>query len=140
MGISFDKALGIHEAALQLRSMRQVLISNNIANADTPGYQASDIDFQALLQQIQMAKGTESGKSGHMLPQSTHPKHLLNDSHKQNLNLLYRAQLLPSQDGNTVDAAQEYVKFAENSMRYQASLNFLAGKFNGMLNAIKGGK
>ena len=49
MAISFDKAFGVHDDALTLRSERATILANNIANADTPGYKARDIDFQQVL-------------------------------------------------------------------------------------------
>tara|TARA_R110001592_G_scaffold56486_1_gene172284 strand:- start:1440 stop:1631 length:192 start_codon:yes stop_codon:yes gene_type:complete len=49
MAINFDKALGIHEQALLLRNKRNEVLAANIANADTPGYKAQDIDFRTAL-------------------------------------------------------------------------------------------
>src|SRR5687768_4997179 len=45
MPINLDTYLGVHAKALPLRSQRTELIAANIANADTPGYRARDIDF-----------------------------------------------------------------------------------------------
>ena len=53
MAITFDKALGIHEHALQARVQRAEVLANNLANADTPGYKARDIDFRAMMQKAQ---------------------------------------------------------------------------------------
>ncbi|MEC7433811.1 MAG: flagellar basal body rod protein FlgB, partial [Pseudomonadota bacterium] len=53
MAITFDKALGIHEHALQARVKRAEVLANNLANADTPGYKARDVDFQAMMQKAQ---------------------------------------------------------------------------------------
>ena len=47
MSISFESALGIHEKALSFRAQRAEVLANNIANADTPYYQARDLDFAA---------------------------------------------------------------------------------------------
>ena len=46
--------------------------------------------------------------------------------------------LAPSLDGNTVDVQLEQAAFADNSVRYQAALAFLADKFKGLLTAITG--
>jgi len=45
----FDDILGIHEQALSLRSQRIDLLSQNIANAQTPGFKARDLDFKSVL-------------------------------------------------------------------------------------------
>ena len=49
MNISFNNALGVHEHALELRTKRAEVLANNLANSDTPGFKARDIDFQSLL-------------------------------------------------------------------------------------------
>ena len=50
----------------------------------------------------------------------------------------YRSSLQPSLDGNTVDEQIEQAQFMQNSIQYQASLDFLGGKFSGMIKALKG--
>jgi flagellar basal-body rod protein FlgB len=61
-----DEALRFHQVALSLRSARQELLASNIANADTPGYKARDIDFSSALQNA-MAGSAEK------LPMATIP-------------------------------------------------------------------
>ena len=71
MAITFDKALGIHEHALQARVKRAEVLANNLANADTPGYKARDVDFQAMMQKAQDSMtgfGMTTTHSGHMAP------------------------------------------------------------------------
>ena len=51
-------ALDFHGQALTLRAQRQQLIAGNIANADTPGYQARDFDFAAALRAARGSAGT----------------------------------------------------------------------------------
>ena len=46
---SLDQALGIHPQALMLRARRAELLAVNLANSDTPNYQARDIDFRTVL-------------------------------------------------------------------------------------------
>ena len=70
MGINFDKALGIHEQALLIQSKRTAVLANNIANADTPGYKAKDIDFAQMLNDA--ARGLKSTSAGIT---KTHPQH-----------------------------------------------------------------
>jgi flagellar basal-body rod protein FlgB len=50
----------------------------------------------------------------------------------------YRSTVQDSLDGNSVDEQIEQAAFMQNSIQYQASLDFLGGKFNGLLKAIKG--
>ena len=62
----FDTAFGIHGKALNLRAQRMEVISKNIANADTPGFKARDIDFKNVLNNVERA-GTM---------RTTHSKHI----------------------------------------------------------------
>ena len=130
MSITFDSALGIHQKALSLRSQRAELIASNIANADTPGYKARDIDFKAALASV------DTQSNGSLT--RTNSKHIQISSAGNNAEALYRVPNQSSLDGNTVDGLVEKSAFAENALRYQASITFLDGKFKGMLAALKG--
>ena len=130
MSITFDSALGIHQQALSLRSQRAEMLASNIANADTPGYKARDIDFKAALASV----NTQSNGS---LTQ-TNSKHIQISSAGHSAEALYRVPSQSSLDGNTVDGLVEKSAFADNALRYQASITFLDGKFKGMLAALKG--
>ena len=54
---AIDKALGISPQVVALRAQRMNLLSSNIANADTPGYKARDIDFAAAMRQAEVSQG-----------------------------------------------------------------------------------
>lgn len=129
MAISFDKALGIHEKALYVRTKRAEVLANNLVNADTPNFKARDIDFKSILNgEISSIPTMKSTHSGHIAPSSLsfQPQ------------LLYRTPLQPSLDGNTVEEQVELSRFAQNNMDFQASFQFLNSKFKGLKNAIKG--
>ncbi|ADE15412.1 flagellar basal-body rod protein FlgB [Nitrosococcus halophilus Nc 4] len=132
MSISFDSALGIHPYALSLWSRRAELLAANLANADTPGYKARDIDFKTALQQAQ-------GQGAALPLQVTHGRHLPSAAgHPPGGEALYRLPLQASIDGNTVDSQVEHGKFMQNALQYQASLHFLSGSFKGLQSALKG--
>lgn len=122
-----DKVFGVSPQAMSIRAQRFELISANLANADTPGYKAMDIDFgQALAQ----ARG-DQGSMG-----ITNAKHMtLGDSIQE---LKYRIPSQSSLDGNSVETEQEHAAFMDNAIRYQASLNFLEGRIKGLKSAIRG--
>lgn len=131
MAISLDSALGIHQPALEARIKRAEVLANNLANADTPGYKARDIDFSAMMQKAQQDLGG-------MGMEKTHERHMDTGSMAPESALLYRIPNQPSVDGNTVDAQQEQTRFMRNAMEYQASFQFLNGKINGIKKAISG--
>jgi len=131
MAISFDKAFGIHEVALNLRAERAEVLANNLANADTPHFKARDIDFAKAFQQA-----SSSHQSGLV---RTHEKHFDSRIGTEIPGLSYRIPLQPDTgDGNSVEAQIEQTKFAENAMQYQASLTFLSGRIKGLISAIRG--
>ena len=135
MPINLDQYVSVHAAALEVRARRGELIANNLANADTPGYQARDIDFRQA-----MARASGEQTSGVSLS-TTQPGHIGGSTSADsatNPDLKYRTPLAPALDGNTVDAQIEQASFAENAVRYQATLTFLNAKFRGLMTAIMG--
>ncbi len=146
MSISFDSALGVHAKALAIYSRRAELLASNLANADTPGYKARDIDFKAALQssmQSLSAKSPAVDPSASRL-ERTRSRHIALDPQdrvsisRHAIEIRFREPDHASLDGNTVDSQAEKARFAENALRYQASLSFLDGKFKGMIAALKG--
>ncbi|MCK0165284.1 flagellar basal body rod protein FlgB [Marinobacter sp. S6332] len=131
MAITFDNALGIHQHALEARVKRAEVLASNLANADTPGFKARDLDFQAMMQKAQ------DNMSGFGM-EKTHSGHMDASSGAADSDLLYRVPNQPSVDGNTVDAQAEQTRFMRNAMDYQASFQFLNGKFTGLTKALKG--
>ena len=134
MPVNLDTYLGVHAAALKLRSQRTEVLAANLANADTPNYQARDIDFKSAL-----AVATGEQKGGvHLATTSARHIGVAEGNGSSPAELKYRTPLAPALDGNTVDAQLEQASFAENSVRYQATLTFLNQKFRGLLTAITG--
>ena len=130
MAISFDKALGNIPRDLGLYGQRSSVLASNIANADTPGYKARDIDFRSVLAK---AGGQQLNLK------TTQGAHLSGASSSlSGAKLLYRTPNQPSIDGNTVNSQVETTEFTKNAMHYQSTLTFLNGKFKGLRLAIKG--
>ncbi|OKY24718.1 flagellar basal body rod protein FlgB [Thalassotalea sp. PP2-459] len=131
MAISFEKAFGIHPDSLRVRSQNAEVIAGNIANADTPGYKAQGMDFKTAL--AQAANRQQSGMS------RTHEKHF--DIRGQlNNNVDFRVSNQPDTgDGNTVNVQMERNLYLDNSMHYQASLQFMNSKISGLKKALGGG-
>ncbi len=130
MAISLDRLVGVHHQALQVRTERMEVISGNLANANTPGYKAKDIDFNKAM------KSAQGGQTGNSSLVKTHAKHMTGTSHLQS-NVDFRMANQPDTgDGNNVDAQVERNNFLETGMRYEASLMLLNSKFQGMKKAL----
>jgi flagellar basal-body rod protein FlgB len=123
----FDNVLGLSAQALPLRSRRMELLAANIANADTPNYQARDLDFAKALDAAEAASRAPAANRG--IGASTADLRAAE---------VFRVPLQPSMDGNTVDAQVENAQFAQAAIQYQASLMFVDANIRGLLTAIKG--
>jgi flagellar basal-body rod protein FlgB len=119
---------GIHARALVLRDMRSTIIATNLANSDTPNYQARDIDFREVL----------AGTGGAGMMNTTDAQLMSSVFGAAGGSLQYRIPLSPSLDGNTVEVDREQAAFSENSMRYQATLTFLNSRISGIRKALRG--
>lgn len=137
--------LDFHSKALVLRAERQRVIASNIANADTPGYAARDLNFKDAMSQ---AMGTDPNRAGASLQGGTpdgtsHARHIpltasTLGSFGGDAKLAYSVQSQPSVDGNSVDLDQQRANFVDNAVRYEATLRFINGQSKTLLSAIQG--
>lgn len=130
-----DAALSFHQNALRIRGQRQELIAANIANADTPNYKARDLDFSSAMKNA-MSGVTKEGFN----TTKTSAQHMSGAPSKvaSSGDALFRPIIQGSVDGNTVDMDVERNQFADNAIRYEASLMMINGQLKKMLAAIQG--
>ena len=136
MSISFEKAVGSAERALIYRSQRAEVLSNNIANADTPNFKARDLDFPALL-----ASQSKRMTDAQFSLQTTNLKHIAGNGSAAEIDeraLLYRIPNQPSLDQNTVDQQVELAKYTENEIHFEAAFTRLNGAFKGLIKVLRG--
>lgn len=122
--------LDFQAQALSLRAERQRLVASNIANADTPGYQARDFDFASALREA-----TSSGQGNRL--GGPVAGDLLRPGGRYEPKLNYAAASQTNLDGNTVDMDRERASFADNAVKYEATLRFVNGSVRTMLDAMK---
>jgi flagellar basal-body rod protein FlgB len=124
---------------MQLQRRRMELIASNIANADTPGFKAKDLDFrQVLASTAAQGSGAASGTAVSLALTPSDGSSLGTDGAVADAASVYRVPLQPSVDGNTVDTQIEQAQFADAALRYQASLNFLDGRIKSLITALTG--
>lgn len=132
--------LSYHGEALKLRAERQRVLAANIANADTPNYKAMDFDFKAAL--AQATSGSTGGAGAATGAQRTDPRHLATAATSTlalpGVHLQYRTPNQLSIDGNSVEMDTERASFADNAVRYEASLRFLNAQIKSLTMAIQG--
>lgn len=129
-----DRALGIHPQALAVGARRLELLAENLANADTPGFKARDLDFRNVLKDAM--GGADQSSAGRL--QVTRAGHIGGSAGPGDAEALFRVPNQPSLDGNTVDSDLEKAAFAEASVRYQASVDFLSARIDGLRKALRG--
>ena len=154
--------LDFQAQALSLRSERQRLIASNIANADTPGYVAREMNFAQALREATGATGAtgaigslnstgltgSTGFTSATQPAATlatsQPGHIASGvassaaSGSSDRTLLYAAPSQTNLDRNTVDMDRERASFADNTVKYEATLRFIGANVRTTLSAITG--
>jgi flagellar basal-body rod protein FlgB len=132
MSNTTDTVFGLNSQALALWQRRSEVLASNLANADTPGYKARDVDFRQALQQA-------SGESTSLSMSAPTPGQITTGNSAADP-LEYRVPMQPSMDGNTVDTQVEQAAFAANAVHYQASLSFINSTIQTLRLAINGGQ
>ena len=115
MAINLEAALGIHPQTLDFRVERSKMLAGNLANTETPGYKARDLNFKAVMSQLNAGM-----------------------SPSRDYQASYRIPYQTSADQNTVELGKEQARYSQNAMDYQTSLTFLNMKISGLRSAIEG--
>jgi len=126
--------LAFGEQALKLRTYRQQILGNNLANSDTPNYKARDINFADVLKN-ELAGIT---RSGGLKLVNTNSAHLKGKISIEDPKLLYRIPDQPAMDGNTVDGDIELSELTKNSVFTESALTMLGGTIRSRMSAITG--
>ena len=124
------QSLGLSASGMTAQANRLRHVSENLANADTPGYKALDLDFDAALRHAQ-------GQGGNPL-KTTDGQHFASSNDGLNPFQLVRPGLQPNLDGNTVDGDVERAAYGRAALEYRASMGFVESKVRSMLTAITG--
>lgn len=129
-----NQMIKILEKGLEGTTKRQKVISNNMANADTPGFKRSDVSFENTLKSVIAAQPQAQGLSMKV----TNGRHIVPNPDPANYPFLtvsdnsvsYRA------DGNNVDIEREVVEMNKNSGTHAAITNLISGEFSFIRDAI----
>ena len=127
-------SLAFAENAFKLRTYRQQVLGNNLANSDTPGFKARDIQFADVLKAQLEGKATSSSIN----LATTHAAHIPGKFSQDDPRLLYRIPNQPSMDGNTVDADIELSEFTKNSVLTEFAINRVGSTIKSRMSAITG--
>lgn len=120
------------ERALDYSSLKQKIISQNIANVDTPNYKAKDVSFKTVLQnELDTSFNTYRTDNRHID---------FSDSSSSSTGIITQRNVQYNHNGNSVDMDKEMSNLATNQIYYNALIERLNGKFSTLQNVIRGGK
>lgn len=134
----FDKLtnrLGLREKALDAAWVRNEVISQNIANVDTPGYKKSSVTFEEYLE----SAGQKNGFKGN----TTDSRHIRigKDSNNARIRVTKDHKNLSNRlDGNNVDIEVEMAEMAKNDIRYSTLVQSISGAYQRIRSVINEGR
>jgi flagellar basal-body rod protein FlgB len=117
----FDSTLARLERALDVRLVRQNVLSANVANVDTPGFKPKDVDFTATMAAIEGAARDNASVALPAQPTLGTTEASSNGLAAKDLPIIDVPAGGGSFDGNTVDLDRTMVAMAENALQYGAS-------------------
>jgi len=134
----FGQTINLLAKNLDLRARRHEYIAGNIGNMETPNYTPNNLSFEKALQDP--VKNRKAGGGGGV----THPRHIPLKGVAGTVEEVHgvveeRASRSAGGDGNRVDMEVEMGKLAENQILFNASIQVLSKKFEGLKYAVKGG-
>jgi flagellar basal-body rod protein FlgB len=128
----FSNTINSLEQALNYSSLKQQVISQNIANAETPNYKAKDVSFKSILQ---------NELSQNFTTYRTDQRHIdFSDNSATQSAIVVRPNVQYNNNGNSVDIDQEMSDLAKNQIYYDALVEQENNKFAAIQNVIRGGK
>jgi len=126
----FGKSIGLLQRGMDVASLRREVIANNIANADTPNFKRSTVNFEA---QLKRALDSES-QTPPLQAFMTDPRHIPFDQKLDWQTVMPRRQLdyltQSKNNGNNVDLQEELMDSEQNQMMYSLMAQAASNEFN----------
>jgi flagellar basal-body rod protein FlgB len=133
MSFLFKPSLSVLERSLDTSALRQKVISNNIANADTPFFKRSEVEFEDVLQNamsetkfVGLRTNSRHVAIGRGVPTDIMPEVIVDD------------KTLVKNNHNNVDIDLEMAQMSKNAMRYNVLVERMSKEFKGLRTAIEG--
>lgn len=127
----FGKTISSLERGLNFSATKGKVISQNIANIDTPNYKAKNVSFKEVFTDV---------KANNVEAYRTEPRHIAFKGRVTHPGVFSYSNFRYRHDGNGVDMDKQQADLAANQIYYNALVDRLNGKFNSLQNVIKGGR
>lgn len=132
MNILNDTGFNRLRSAIDASNTRQQVISNNIANADTPFFKRSEVSFESLLQSEMNGVGSIKGRM-------TNSRHIaIGSSSIPTAQITTDKNTVMNNNSNNVDIDTEMTNLAENQLRYNTYIEEVNHQIK-MMRAALGG-
>lgn len=140
----FGTTINVLAKSVDLRTRNQNLISSNLANAETPGYTPKKLEFEEQLQSAVKNSSTRGGRSS-VSGAVTHPSHIPLKSAGGRISQVQGTVVeapakTPGIDGNSVELENEMSRMMQNQVMFNASVQLLSKKFEGLRSALREGR
>lgn len=122
----FGNSINIAQKSLDYLWKKQSVITDNIANQDTPGYKSRYVTFEDELRS-NLAKAAQTDEKDYV-------KSVENTDFRINTTENESARM----DGNNVNPDAEYVELARTTIQYQYAIRAVSDEFARLRSAIKG--
>lgn len=139
----FSSTIDVLGKSIDLRAKNQNLIASNVANVETPNYVPKSLAFEQELQGAIKSRNRDN-RTGSSTPD---PRHIPirgnrsgNSINSVSGSVIETPAYTPGKDGNAVELENEMSKLAENQIMFNASVQMLTKKFEGLRSAIREGK
>jgi flagellar basal-body rod protein FlgB len=149
----FTDQLNVLKRGLDYASLKNSVISSNIANIETPGYKAFSVVMDEKLSKSGTAESsgtlktthpnhlTGTSKSGSSHLSKTHTNHLSGKSTTSgDLKVTQNDGTSMRVDGNNVDLEHELAELSANAVYYTTLSRFISSSFTGLRKAISEGR
>ena len=127
----FDQTLSTLERSLDYSTLKNKVISNNIANVDTPNFKSQKVEFKNVLNEA---------INNQMTTKRTHPKHYSFNTNHTPFQVVTNNQFTFNQNGKNVDIYKEMPDLAKNQLYYRGLFDRVNGKFSTLQTVIRGGR
>jgi flagellar basal-body rod protein FlgB len=138
----FSRTIDVLGKSVDLRAKNQNLLASNIANAETPNFVPKALAFEQELQ-----GAIKERQSGQRTSSAPHARHIplrgaggSGSVHSVSGTVIETPANTPGRDGNAVELENEMGRMAENQIMFNASVQMLSKKFEGLRTAIREGK
>lgn len=126
----FSDTLKVLGQSLDAAAAKNNIISENIANVDTPNYKTKDVAFKSVLQ---------NALNDEFHAKRTNPKHLSFDGEMDTYKIVEKNNTSYNHNGNNVDMDKEMAELGKNQIYYQSLVERMNGNFRNLETVIKGG-